>query len=166
MKAKNLFIHILAVLISLPLIGTVAQAATIEVLETFDYPGTGNQPFRRRLTKKATSLAFSSIRTGCPGVLSGSAMAALARRSSTLTIPWVLPKDEASITEHSRRRLRYQRWHRSLVFPVGRHLHGIRCSRRDLDQSALDKQCRRLYRQCLILTAAGSSRHSSALAEP
>ena len=43
-------------------------------------------------------MAFSSIRTGCPGVLSGSAMAALARRSSTLTIPWVLPKDEASIT--------------------------------------------------------------------
>ena len=27
MKAKNLFIHILAVLISLPLIGTVAQAS-------------------------------------------------------------------------------------------------------------------------------------------
>ena len=42
MKAKKLFIHILAVLISLPLIGTVAQAATIEVLETFDYPGEGN----------------------------------------------------------------------------------------------------------------------------
>ena len=42
MRAKNLLIHILAVLISLPLVGTVASAATIEVLETFDFPGTGN----------------------------------------------------------------------------------------------------------------------------
>ena len=43
-------------------------------------------------------MATSSIRTECSAVLSGSAMVALARRSSTLTIPWVLPKDEASIT--------------------------------------------------------------------
>ena len=69
------------------------------MLETFDYPGTEIRPCRKRLTKEATSLAFSSTRTGCPGVLSGSAMAALARRSSTLTIPWALPKDEESITQ-------------------------------------------------------------------
>ena len=52
MKAKNLFIHILAVLISLPLIGTVAQAATIEVLETFDYPGTGNQTLPQKINER------------------------------------------------------------------------------------------------------------------
>ena len=51
MKAKTLF-HILAVLISLPLIGTVAQAATIEVLETFDYPGTGNQTLPQKINER------------------------------------------------------------------------------------------------------------------
>ncbi len=39
MKPKHLFIHILAVLFAIPLAGTVAQGATIEVIETFDYPG-------------------------------------------------------------------------------------------------------------------------------
>src|SRR6476619_3347602 len=52
MKAKTLFIHILAVLISLPLIGTVAQAATIEVLETFDYPGTGNSTLPQKINER------------------------------------------------------------------------------------------------------------------
>jgi hypothetical protein len=52
MKAKNLFIHILAVLILLPLVGTVAQAATIEVLETFDYPGTGNQTLPQKINER------------------------------------------------------------------------------------------------------------------
>ena len=52
MKAKNMFINLLAVLISLPLIGTVAQAATIEVLETFDYPGTGNQTLPQKINER------------------------------------------------------------------------------------------------------------------
>ena len=39
MKPKHLFVQILAVLFALPLVGTVAQGATIEVIETFDYPG-------------------------------------------------------------------------------------------------------------------------------
>jgi hypothetical protein len=39
MKPRHLFIHILAVLVALPLAGTVARATTIEVLQTFDYPG-------------------------------------------------------------------------------------------------------------------------------
>src|SRR5712691_1790832 len=43
MKTRHLFSHILAVLLAFPLLGTSARAATIEVLQTFDYPGTGNQ---------------------------------------------------------------------------------------------------------------------------
>ena len=39
MKPRHLFVQILAVLVALPLAGTVARAATIEVMETFDYPG-------------------------------------------------------------------------------------------------------------------------------
>jgi hypothetical protein len=38
MKVKNRLVHILAVLIALPLIATVASAATIVVMQTFDYP--------------------------------------------------------------------------------------------------------------------------------
>ncbi len=68
MKPKQIFISILAVLFVFPLMGTFAQQApnsgSIEVITTFDYPGTGNRPCRKRLTKEATSLAFSSIRTG------------------------------------------------------------------------------------------------------
>ena len=64
MKAKNLFIHILAVLISLPLIGTVAQAATIEVLETFDYPGTGNQTLPQKINEKGDVVGVFLDSTG------------------------------------------------------------------------------------------------------
>ena len=39
MKPRQLLIRILVVLFAIPLAGTVAQGATIEVIETFDYPG-------------------------------------------------------------------------------------------------------------------------------
>jgi len=46
MKPKHIFNTILAVLFVFPLIGTFAQQApnsgSIEVITTFDYPGTGN----------------------------------------------------------------------------------------------------------------------------
>ncbi len=41
MRARKLFVDIIAVLVGLPLIVTVASAATIEVIETFDFPGVG-----------------------------------------------------------------------------------------------------------------------------
>ena len=46
MKPKQIFISILAVLLVFPLMGFAQQVATsgsIEVITTFDYPGTGNQ---------------------------------------------------------------------------------------------------------------------------
>jgi len=47
MKSKQIFISILAVLFVFPLMGTFAQQAansgSIQVITTFDYPGTGNQ---------------------------------------------------------------------------------------------------------------------------
>jgi hypothetical protein len=39
MRVRNLFMA--AALVTLPLVGTVASAATIEVIETFDFPGAG-----------------------------------------------------------------------------------------------------------------------------
>jgi hypothetical protein len=41
MRARHLFVYIIAALVALPLVGTAASAATIEVLETFDFPGAG-----------------------------------------------------------------------------------------------------------------------------
>ncbi len=41
MKARHLFGYAIAALVALPLIGTVSSAATIEVIETFDFPGVG-----------------------------------------------------------------------------------------------------------------------------
>ncbi len=43
MKSRHHFIHIPAVLLAFCFLGTLSQAQiTITVLETFDYPGTGN----------------------------------------------------------------------------------------------------------------------------
>ena len=41
MKARHVFVYIIAALVGLPLVGTAASAATIEVVETFDFPGVG-----------------------------------------------------------------------------------------------------------------------------
>ena len=49
MKIRNLFVRTLAALIALSLAGTVAPAATVELIETFDYPGTGNATLPQKL---------------------------------------------------------------------------------------------------------------------
>src|SRR5580765_4937858 len=41
MKVRQQFVYVIAALIALPLVGTVASAATIEVIETFDISGMG-----------------------------------------------------------------------------------------------------------------------------
>src|ERR1700746_3496788 len=56
MKPKQIFISILAVLFMFPLMGTFAlQAAnsgSIEVITTFDYPGTGNSTLPQKISEK------------------------------------------------------------------------------------------------------------------
>jgi hypothetical protein len=56
MKPKQIFISILAVLFVFPLMGTFAQQAansgSIEVITTFDYPGTGNQTLPQKINSK------------------------------------------------------------------------------------------------------------------
>ncbi len=41
MKVRHLFVYIIAALVALPLVGTAASAATIEVIETFDISSMG-----------------------------------------------------------------------------------------------------------------------------
>ena len=56
MKPKQILISILAVLFVFPLMGTFAQQAassgSIEVITTFDYPGTGNQTLPQKINER------------------------------------------------------------------------------------------------------------------
>jgi hypothetical protein len=56
MKPKQIFISILAVLFVFPLMGTFAQQAansgSIEVISTFDYPGTGNSTLPQKINDR------------------------------------------------------------------------------------------------------------------
>jgi len=56
MKSKQIVISILAVLFVSPLMGTFAQQAassgSIEVITTFDYPGTGNQTLPQKINER------------------------------------------------------------------------------------------------------------------
>ena len=56
MKSKRIFISILAVLFLFPLMGTYAlqgaNSGSIEVITTFDYPGTGNQTEPQKINEK------------------------------------------------------------------------------------------------------------------
>jgi hypothetical protein len=56
MKRKQIFNSILAVLFVFPLMGTFAQQApnsgSIEVITTFDYPGTGNQTLPQKINER------------------------------------------------------------------------------------------------------------------
>src|SRR5438132_13766851 len=56
MKPKQIIISILAVLFVFPLMGTFAQQApnafSINVITTFDYPGTGNLTLPQKITEK------------------------------------------------------------------------------------------------------------------
>src|SRR5262245_311561 len=56
MKPKQIFIRILAVLFAFPLMGAFAQQAansgSIEVITTFDYPGTGNSTLPQKINDR------------------------------------------------------------------------------------------------------------------
>src|SRR5437773_10243133 len=56
MKPKQIIISILAVLFVFPLMGTFAQQASnafsIQVITTFDYPGTGNLTLPQKISEK------------------------------------------------------------------------------------------------------------------
>src|SRR2546427_3975590 len=55
MKPKQILISILAVLFVFPLMGFAQQVATsgsIEVITTFDYPGTGNQTLPQKINER------------------------------------------------------------------------------------------------------------------
>ena len=86
MKPKHLFVHILAVLFAIPLAGTVAQGATIDVIETFDYPGAiGTQP-QKFSDHGVIAGVFIDWQPGLRKASTVRAAASLVTRSSILTM--------------------------------------------------------------------------------
>ncbi len=94
MKTKHIIIHVLAVLLALPLMGTSARALsiTIEVLETFDYPGTGNLTRPQKINDKNEIVG---IFVDSSGVTRGFTRAA----DGTFSAPIVEPNDTGNFTE-------------------------------------------------------------------
>ena len=92
MKSTKLFVHTLAALLALPLAGTTARAATIEVLETFDYPGTGNLTRPQKITDRGVIVG---IYLDSSGVSRGFTRS----RDGTFSAPIVEPNDTGNLTE-------------------------------------------------------------------
>src|SRR5882762_9148012 len=96
MKPKQIFISILAVLFVFPLMGTFAQQAansgSIEVITTFDYPGTGNQTLPQKINERGDIVG---VFIDSSGVTSG-----FVRFSDgSLSAPIVDPNDTVGFTE-------------------------------------------------------------------
>ena len=92
MRAKNLFIHILAVLISLPLFGTVTRAAMIEVLETFDFPGEGNATLPQKISDQG-------VIVGAVIDINGVAKGFYRSRNGRFSDAFVAPNDTGNLTQ-------------------------------------------------------------------
>src|SRR5947207_1591908 len=96
MKPRQIFIGILAVLFVFPLMGTFAQQAassgSIEVITTFDYPGTGNQTEPQKINERGdvVGIFLDSL-----GVSRGF----VRFRDGSFSAPIVDPNDTVSFTE-------------------------------------------------------------------
>jgi len=92
MKARHLFVQILAVLVALPLVGTAARGATIEVLETFDYPGAfATQPQKINDHGVIAGVFIDSATGATEGFYRS--------RNGTFSGPVVDPNDDAALTQ-------------------------------------------------------------------
>ena len=92
MKAKNLFMKILGVFIALILAGTVAPAATIIVLETFDFPGTGNNTLPQKINDGG---AIVGVVIDAAGVTKGFVRS----RAGHFSNAFVEPNDTGDLTQ-------------------------------------------------------------------
>ena len=172
MKPKQIFISILAVLFVFPLMGTFAQQAansgSIEVITTFDYPGTGNTTLPQKINERGDVVGdfvdSSGVTRGFVRFSDGS-----------FSAPIVDPNDTVGFTEgrgiNNRRTVvgDYATSDGNLhgFFLSGGTFTGFDIPGASLHRCAFDKQSRRFYRHvCFPPVQPGSSRRSSALAEP
>src|SRR3989442_6838290 len=96
MKPKQIIISILAVLFAFPLMGTFAQQApnsgSIEVITTFDYPGTGNSTLPQKINERGDIVGeFIDSNGETRGFVRFS--------NGTFSAPIVDPNDTVGLTE-------------------------------------------------------------------
>jgi len=95
MKSKQIFSSILAVLFLIPLMGTFAQQAansgSIEVITTFDYPGTGNSTLPQKINERGDVVGVF--------VSSGVTRAFVRFSDGSFSPPIVDPNDTVGFTE-------------------------------------------------------------------
>ncbi|HEX4665194.1 MAG TPA: hypothetical protein VH207_01235 [Chthoniobacterales bacterium] len=92
MKTRHLSASILAVLLALPLVGASARAATIEVIQIFDYPGTGNLTRPQKINDNG-DIAGSFVDSS--GVVRGFVRS----RNGDFSAPIVEPNDTGNSTQ-------------------------------------------------------------------
>jgi hypothetical protein len=92
MKPRHLIIKTLAVLLALPLAGHLARAATIEVLETFDYPGALLTQPQKINDHGVIAGVFIDASTGATEGFYRS-------RNGTFSGPVIDPNDDAAFTQ-------------------------------------------------------------------
>jgi len=92
MKAKDLFVNILSVFIALVLAETVAPAATITVLETFDFPGTGSNTLPQKIND-------GGVIVGVVIDAAGVAKGFLRSRAGNFSNAFVEPNDTGNLTQ-------------------------------------------------------------------
>jgi hypothetical protein len=96
MKPKQIIISILAVLFVLPLMGTFAQQApnsgSIEVITTFDYPGTGNRTLPQKINERGDIVGVFIDSTGVT-------RAFVRFSDGSFSAPIVDPNDTVGFTE-------------------------------------------------------------------
>ena len=94
MKPKHLVVHILAVILAFPFLGTLTQAATItiEVLETFNYPGRGNLT-RPQKINNGRSIVGEFVDS------SGATRGFVRAGNGNFSSPLIEPNDDANFTE-------------------------------------------------------------------
>jgi len=93
MRARHVFVYIIAALVALPLVGTATSAATIEVVETFDFPGVG------RLTEPQKINDQGDIVGSVVDTASGAIRGFYRGRGGNLSGGFVEPNDTGNLTQ-------------------------------------------------------------------
>lgn len=94
MKPKHLLIHALVISLALPLLGTSAQAAiSIQVIETFDYPGGAGTLTRPQKINDTNEIVGEYVDG------SGAVRGFVRARNGGFTPPIVEPNDNSNFTE-------------------------------------------------------------------
>ncbi len=91
MKVRHLFI--VAAFVALPLVGTVASAATIEVVETFDFPGVGKLTEPQKINNRGDIVG--AVIDAATGVTQGFYRG----RDGTFSAAFTEPNDTAGSTQ-------------------------------------------------------------------